>query len=152
MALMRRDPMGEIDNMFHRLNRMLNPSWPVMRWGADEKETMTFPDWAPAVDISETESSYHIRADLPDVQKNDVKVTLEDGTLTLQGERRHSEEKTGERYHRMERSYGSFLRSFSLPQAIDENKVDARFNNGILEIDVPKTHKAEHKGREVQIQ
>lgn len=152
MALMRRDPMSEIDNMFHRLNRMFSPSWPIVRWGMDEKETLTFPDWAPAVDISETDQAYHIRADLPDVKKEDVKLTLEDGTLTLRGERRHIEEKKGERYHRMERSYGTFVRSFSLPQAIDENKVDAKFENGILEIEVPKTQKPEHKGREVQIQ
>lgn len=152
MALIRRDPMSEFDHMFQRINRMFGPMWPLTRLGSEERETLAFPDWSPAVDISETDDAYYIRADLPDVKKQDVRVTLEDGTLTLRGERKQEEERKGERYHRVERSYGSFLRSFSLPDAVDEAKVDAKFNDGILAIHVPKTHKAEPRGREVSIQ
>ncbi len=92
---------------------------------AQGKEVMTVADWAPTVDISETEAEYAIKAELPEVKKEDVKVTVEDGVLTLQGERKQEKEEKGKKYHRIERSYGRFVRSFTLPDSVDESKVKA---------------------------
>ena len=84
---------------------------------------MIVADWTPSVDISETEQECQIKAEIPDVKKEDVKVTVEDGVLTIQGERKHEKEEKGKKYHRIERSYGSFVRTFSLPDVIEEEKV-----------------------------
>lgn len=149
MALMRWEPYRDMEMMMSRLNRLFGPMWPQGR--GEERESLAFPDWSPAVDISETNDSFHIKADLPEVKKEDVKISLEDHTLTIRGERKHMEEKKGERFHRVERSYGTFMRSFTLPEAVDEQKIQAKFDNGILDIHVPKTQKAEVKGREIQI-
>ena len=120
-ALMRWDPFRELEEVSDRLNRMF--ARPATR--TNGKETMTVADWAPTVDISETDGEYQITAEIPDVKKEDVKVTVEDGVLTIQGERKQEKEEKGKRYHRIERSYGSFVRSFSLPDMIDEEKVKA---------------------------
>jgi HSP20 family protein len=92
---------------------------------------MIVADWAPSVDISETDGAYQIKAEIPDVKKEDVKVTLEDGVLTIQGERKQEKEERGKKYHRVERSYGSFVRSFTLPDLVDEEKVKAEFKDGV---------------------
>jgi len=85
------------------------------------------------------------------VKKEDVKVTLEDGVLTIQGERRHEKEEKGKKYHRMERSYGSFVRTFSLPDVIDDDKVKAEFKDGVLNLYLPKSEKAKPKAIEVKV-
>jgi HSP20 family protein len=115
------------------------------------KETMIVADWAPSVDISETESEYQIKAEIPDVKKEDVKVTLEDGVLTIQGERKHEKEEKGKKYHRIERSYGSFVRTFSLPDVIDDDKVKAEFKDGVLNLHLPKSEKAKPKAIDVKV-
>jgi len=115
------------------------------------KETMIVADWAPSVDISETEGEYQIKAEIPDVKKEDVKVTLEDGVLTIQGERKHEKEEKGKRFHRIERSYGNFVRTFSLPDVIDEEKVKADFKDGVLNLHLPKSEKAKPKAIEVKV-
>jgi len=115
------------------------------------KETMIVADWTPSVDISETEGEYQIKAEIPDVKKEDVKVTLEDGVLTIQGERKHEKEEKGKKYHRIERSYGSFVRTFSLPDVIDDDKVKAEFKDGILNLHLPKSEKAKPKAIEVKV-
>jgi HSP20 family protein len=115
------------------------------------KETMIVADWTPSVDISETDGEYQIKAEIPDVKKEDVKVTLEDGVLTIQGERKHEKEEKGKKYHRIERSYGSFVRTFSLPDVIDEDKVKAEFKEGVLNLSLPKSEKAKPKAIEVKI-
>jgi HSP20 family protein len=112
---------------------------------------MTVADWTPTVDISETDGEYQIRAEIPDVKKEDVKVTVEDGVLTIQGERKQEKEEKGKRYHRIERSYGSFVRSFSLPDVIDEEKVKAEFKDGVLSLHLPKSEKAKPKAIEVKV-
>jgi HSP20 family protein len=112
---------------------------------------MVVADWAPSVDVSETEGEYQIKAEIPDVKKEDVKVTLEDGVLTIQGERKQEKEVKGKRYHRVERSYGRFVRSFTLPDVIDEEKVKAEFKDGILNLALPKSEKAKPKAIEVTV-
>jgi HSP20 family protein len=118
---------------------------------ANGKETMIVADWVPAVDVSETDGEYQIKAEIPDVKKEDVKVTLEDGVLTIQGERKQEKEDKGKKYHRVERTYGSFVRSFTLPDLVDEEKVKAEFKDGILKLQLPKSEKARPKAIEVKV-
>jgi HSP20 family protein len=144
---MRWDPFRELEEMSDRLNRMF--ARPAAR--TNGKETMIVADWTPTVDISETDGEYQIKAEIPDVKKEDVKVTLEDGVLTIQGERKQEKEEKGKKYHRIERSYGSFVRSFSLPDVIDEEKVKAEFKDGVLSLHLPKSEKAKPKAIEVKV-
>lgn len=147
MTLVRWDPFRELEEVSDRLNRMF--ARPAHR--TNGKETMIVADWAPSVDISETEGEYQIKAEIPDVKKEDVKVTLEDGVLTIQGERKHEKEEKGKKFHRIERSYGSFVRTFSLPDVIDEEKVKAEFKDGVLNLHLPKSEKAKPKAIEVKV-
>jgi len=146
-ALMRWDPFRELEEMSDRLNRMF--ARPATR--TNGKETIVVADWTPTVDISETDGEYQIKAEIPDVKKEDVKVTLEDGVLTIQGERKQEKEEKGKKYHRVERTYGSFVRSFSLPDLIDEEKVKAEFKDGVLNLHLPKSEKAKPKAIEVKV-
>ena len=148
MSLVRWDPFRELEEVSDRLNRMF--ARPATR-AANGKETMIVADWTPSVDISETEGEYQIKAEIPDVKKEDVKVTLEDGVLTIQGERKHEKEEKGKKYHRIERSYGSFVRTFSLPDVIDEDKVKAEFKDGVLNLHLPKSEKAKPKAIDVKV-
>ena len=148
MTLVRWDPFRELEDVSDRLNQMFNRSAPARTNG---KETMIVADWAPSVDVSETEGEYQIKAEIPDVKKEDEKVTLEDGVLTIQGERKQEKEVKGKRYHRVERSYGRFARSFTLPDVIDEEKVKAEFKDGILNLALPKSEKAKPKAIEVTV-
>ncbi|MBI5316194.1 MAG: Hsp20/alpha crystallin family protein [Nitrospirae bacterium] len=148
MTLVRWDPFRELEDVSDRLNQMFHRSTPARTNG---KETMVVADWVPSVDVSETEGEYQIKAEIPDVKKEDVKVTLEDGVLTIQGERKQEKEVKGKRYHRVERSYGRFVRSFTLPDVIDEEKVKAEFKDGILNLALPKSEKAKPKAIEVTV-
>jgi HSP20 family protein len=107
------------------------------------------PDWSPAVDITEDERSYTFKAELPGVKKEEVQVTLEDGVLTLAGERKFDCEEKGVTYHRIERAYGAFARSFTLPDDIDGDRVTASQQDGVLTVTVAKTASA--KPRKVQV-
>jgi HSP20 family protein len=148
MTLVRWDPFRELEDMSYRLNRMF--SRPVQPQ-ANGKETMIVADWVPSVDVSETDGEYQIKAEIPDVKKEDVKVTLEDGVLTIQGERKQEKEDKGKKYHRVERTHGSFVRSFTLPDLVDEEKVKAEFKDGILKLQLPKSEKARPKAIEVRV-
>lgn len=147
-ALVRWDPFRELEEMSERLNRMFGRA-ALLR--DDGKERLTVADWVPAVDIAETDTEYQIKAELPEVKKEDVKVTVENGVLTIQGERRQEKEEKGKRYHRMERTYGSFIRSFTLPEHVDETRVRAEYKDGVLHLHVPKSEKAKPKAIEVKV-
>ncbi len=97
------------------------------------------------------QKEYPIKAEIPDVKERMLKVTLEDGVLTIQGERKYEKEEKGKKYHRIERSYGSFVRTFSLPDVIDEEKVKAEFKDGVLNLHLPKSEKAKPKAIEVKV-
>jgi len=148
MTLVRWDPFRELEDMSDRLNRMF--SRPGLSQ-ANGKETMIVADWVPAVDVSETDGEFQIKAEIPDVKKEDVKVTLEDGVLTIQGQRKQEKEEKGTKYHRVERTYGSFVRSFTLPDLVDEEKVKAEFKDGVLNLQLPKSEKAKPKAIEVKV-
>ena len=150
MALVKWDPFRELEEMSDRLNRMIaRPS--ISTNGGQGKEVMTVADWTPTVDISETEAEYAIKAELPEVKKEDVKVTVEDGVLTIQGERKQEKEEKGRKYHRIERAYGRFVRSFTLPDTVDEGKVRAEYADGVLKLHLPKSEKAKPKQIDVKI-
>jgi HSP20 family protein len=108
-------------------------------------------DWAPSVDISETDSAYLIKGEIPGVKKEDVKVTIQDGMLTIQGERKQEKEEKGKKFHRVECSYGSFVRSFRVPEDADENKVKAEFKDGMINVTLPKSARAKTKAINVSV-
>jgi HSP20 family protein len=142
------DPFRELEDMTQRLNRIFGHSLVSKDKGT---EAMRTAEWAPAVDVSETDNEYTIKAEIPEVKKEDVKVTLQDGELTIQGERKQEKEEKGKRYHRIERSYGSFLRSFSLPVNVDESKAKAEFKDGVLTLTLPKSEQAKPKAIDVKV-
>ena len=148
MNLVRWNPLRELEEMSDQLNRFFSRQDTQRSNG---KEIMTVADWTPSVDISETEEEFHIKAELPEVKKEDVQVTLDNGVLTLQGERKEEREEKGRKVHRIERSYGRFVRSFALPDLVDTAKVKAEFKDGILHLYLPKSEKARPKAIEVKV-
>jgi len=145
MNLMRWEPFYAMENMFTRFPKLFG-QWPQ----AGKGEYFEF-DWSPTVDISETDREYLLRATLPAVKKEDVKVTYENGMLTLAGERRQEEEQKDEKFHRVETYYGNFARSFVLPDAIDADAITAEAKDGVLTVHVPKT-KVETKKLGIKVQ
>lgn len=107
--------------------------------------------WSPAVDIFETENELVLKADLPEIDPKNVTIQLENGTLTLKGERKFEDQKNGKGFHRIERAYGSFVRAFSLPDTVDGDKVKADFKNGVLTVTLPKKEVAKPKTINVEI-
>ena len=146
MALIRWEPLREIDDMFDRYTRAMG--WPSNRG----QELITTGDWSPRVDISETANEFVIKAEIPEVKKEDVKVSVDKGVLTIQGERKQEKEEKGKKFHRVERYYGSFVRSFTLPDNIDETKIKATFKDGMLNLQVPKSTEPKHKAIEVKVE
>lgn len=146
MALIKWEPLREIEDIFDRYSRAMG--MPILRSG----DLMTNGEWCPRVDISENDASFQVRAEIPGVHKEDVKVTLENGVLTLEGERRQEKEEKGLRFHRMERSYGNFIRSFTLPSEVDQAHLKAHFHDGLLEVEIPKTSEARSRCIQVPVE
>ena len=113
---------------------------------------MTFADWSPEVDISEDDHGYVLKADLPEMKKDDVRVTVEDGILSVSGERKTEKEDHKKKFHRIERSFGTFRRSFTLPEDADSTKVTAEFRDGVLKVHLPTTPVARSKATHVKLQ
>ncbi len=147
-GLVRWDPFRELEEMSSRMNRLFARR-PVGQDGGTE--ALTVADWTPTVDVTETEGEYVIKAELPEVKKEDVKVTLEDGLLTIQGERRYEKDEKTKKYHRIERSYGRFVRSFSVPESVDDGKVKAEYKDGVLSLTLPKAEKAKPRAIDVKV-
>lgn len=145
MQLTKWDPFREMEDMFDRYTKAL--SWP--RGGS--QEVLTTADWAPRVDIAETDKVFSIKAEIPEVKKEDVKVTVDNGVLTLRGERKQEKEEKNKKFHRVERFYGSFTRSFTLPDNVDEGKIEASFKDGMLTLTIPKTEESKPKAIDVKI-
>jgi len=114
-------------------------------------EDYTFSSWTPAVDIAEHDNEYLVKAELPGVNKDEVKLTLENNILTIRGEKKQEKETKKENYHRVERNYGSFQRSFTLPAAVKADKIDASYKDGILTVSLPKSEEAKPKQIEVKV-
>jgi HSP20 family protein len=119
--------------------------------GHGGKEALTVAQWSPLVDITEDEKEYLIKAELPDMKKEDVRLTVENEVLAISGERTFEKEEQGKKYHRIERAYGSFVRSFSLPEDADGGKVTAEFKDGMLHVHLPKSQKAKPKAIEIKV-
>ena len=149
-TLTRWDPFKEMDELQKRLTSLfgLTP-----QRGTNGKENMTVAQWLPLVDIVEDDKEYLIKAELPEVRREEVKVTVENGVLTISGERKfEKEEKDKEhRYHRIERAYGTFTRSFSVPDDADDGQVSADFKDGLLTVHLAKSEKARPKSIEVKV-
>jgi HSP20 family protein len=116
-----------------------------------EKEALTMAEWSPLVDITEDEKGYLIKAEVPDVKKENIKLTVQDDVLTISGERKSEKEEKGKKYHRVERTYGSFMRSFTLPEDADGSKVSAEYKDGMLNVHLPKSEMAKPKSIEVKV-
>jgi HSP20 family protein len=148
-AIERWDPLKELDQLQSRLSTLFGRS--ALRNHGDKDEAMTVAAWAPLVDIAEDDNEYLINVELPEVQKDNVKVTVNQGVLSIQGERTMEREENGKKYHRVERAYGSFSRSFTLPDYVDGNRIAAEFKEGVLRVHVPKSEQAKPKSIQVKI-
>jgi HSP20 family protein len=147
MNLVRWDPYRELEEMTNRLNRLFGRAATT----TTGNEMMVQTDWTPSVDISETDEEFQIKAEPPGVKQDDVNVTLENGILTLQGERKQEREEKDLKFHRSERFYGQFVRSFTLPDLVDDAKVKAEYKDGVLNLRLPKSEKAKLKAIEVKV-
>jgi len=152
MSLVRWDPFHELEDMSTRLNRLFGRSAALRPVGEAGRDFMTTFDWVPSVDVVETPEEFTIKAELPDVKKDDVHVNVDDRVLRIEGERKQEKEEKGKRFHRVERSYGSFLRTFALPENVDGSKIRAEFKDGILNIRLPKTPTTTTKAQQIKIE
>ena len=141
--------LKELEALRHGLGSLFSRA--PAQWPEGQEEPLAVAEWTPLVDISEDDQEYLIKAELPEVKKEDVKVTAEEGTLTIMGERRFEKEQKGKKYHRVERAYGSFGRSFSLPDDASPAKVSAEFKDGVLSVHLAKTEKAKPQQIEVKV-
>ena len=133
MAIVRWDPTREVDSLQSEVNRVFD-----VFFGNSGSQGTRARRWVPAMDLVETEDSLVLRADLPGLSEEDVAIEIKDGVLTLSGERKAEHEEKSEGFYRVERSFGSFARSLTLPQGIDAEQVAAEFDNGVLEVRIPK--------------
>jgi HSP20 family protein len=146
-ALTKWNPYRELEDLQNRLSSLFGRT-PFRGFG---EEAMTVSEWMPLVDIAEDEKEYLIKVELPEVKKEDVKVTVEGGVLTITGERKFEKEEKGKKYHRVERAYGSFMRSFTLPEGAAGDKVSAEFKDGVLKVHLAKSPEAKPKSINVKV-
>jgi HSP20 family protein len=138
--------------LFHnRPMRLLEDPFSTFQPFLPSEENLPFTAWTPLCDIFETEKELVLKVELPDMKKEDVHVTLENNVLTLRGERKFEEKVERENFHRIERNYGEFLRSFTLPTFVDGNKIFAEFKDGLLTVTLPKNTEAIPKQIEVKV-
>lgn len=126
------DPVREMEDLMRGMQRIF------ATLPARTDESMTIADWSPSVDIAENDKEYVVKAELPQVKKEDIKVGVEDGTLSITGERKVEKEETKLKFHRVERAYGRFQRTFSLPDETDADKITSEYKDGILTVHLPK--------------
>lgn len=142
------EPFREFEKLPQQMVRLFG--FPTIRpYGTEE--ALTVADFMPPVDIYEAEKEYVIKLDLPELSKEEVKVFVEDGVLTIQGERKKEKEEKGKKFLRVERSYGTFLRTFTVPPDADEARIDAEFKEGLLKVHLPKSEKAKPKTIDVKV-
>lgn len=147
MNLMRWEPFRETDDFFRNLSPPMFGRWPQL---LGENVGMKI-EWSPVVDIKETEDEYLVKAELPGLKREDVKVSLDEGVLTIEGERRQEKEEKNERIHRVERFYGTFCRSFTLPEYTDASAIRAESKDGVLSVHVPKLKVEKRKALEITV-
>ena len=147
MNIVKWNPFRELEDIQTRLNRVFNEA-PLRR---TDDDGLFFANWAPPVDIQETDKEYLIKAELPEVKKENVKVEMLDGVLTIEGERSQEKEEKGKKFHKVERAYGKFVRRFALPTEVEATRVQAEFKDGMLNVHLPKSAGAKPKSVEVKV-
>ena len=143
MTVVRWKPWQEVNSLQREMNRMFDSFF------QDADESAPMSTWYPSVDIKETPDMIDVYAELPGLTKNDIKISIRDNVLSLSGEKQRKEAEDDANYHRMERIYGTFTRSFTLPAKVQVDKVNAAFNDGVLHLTLPKAE--EEKPRQIQI-
>src|SRR5881397_1678621 len=141
--------LREMEEAQNRVNRFLG-GFPN-RLGSGETHSLAVADWSPEINISQDDHEYLLKADLPEMKKDDVRVTVEDGILCVSGERKGEKENQKRKFHRIERSFGNFRRSFTLPEDADSTKVTAEFRDGVLKVHLPTTAIARSKAIAVKV-
>ena len=144
MNVVRFDPFQQVNRLQERVNRLFSDAF-----YQPQEETDFYGVWSPVVDIYETENDLVLKAEMPGLKPENVDIRIENNTLTLKGERKFEEVVKKENYHRMERSYGTFIRSFTLPRTVEQEKVCAEFKEGVLTVSLPK--KEETKPKQISI-
>lgn len=145
-------PFSLLRQMTSELDRMFDEPWSMLRWPSVELASPDAPIWAPKVDVVTKDNTLITRVDLPGMKKEDVLVEVEDGVLTLSGERKKEVKEEKDNVYREEREYGSFCRSVPLPKGVKADDVKATFNNGVLEVSVPLPPAAASNGRKIPVQ
>jgi len=145
MAIVRWEPFRDLVGYQDRLHRLFEDSLRGVARGPAEDDWALGGSWAPAVDIFEHEGNLVLKAELPGIEAKDVDIRLENNVLTLRGERHFDNEVKRESYHRVERSYGTFSRSFTLPSVVDQEKIKAEYKDGVLRVTLPKKDEAKPK-------
>ena len=144
MKMLSWSPFRDVDDVFGRYRRLISEM-------AGEGEGIDV-DWRPVADITETKKEYLIKAELPEVDREDVNVSVEDGRITISGERKMEKEEEDETHHRIESFYGTFSRTFALPDDVDEGKISAESRNGMLKVHLPKTKETKSKKTQITVQ
>ncbi|MCC7410127.1 MAG: Hsp20/alpha crystallin family protein [Gammaproteobacteria bacterium] len=146
MNLQTYDPLRDLRNLREEVNRVFGRT--VSGWPEDNSSVATSV-WSPAVDLKEEKDSFVLKADLPGVNPKDIEVTMENGVLTIRGERHFESEQDRSGYRRVERTYGSFYRRFALPDSVDAERIEAHTDNGVLHVTIPKAERA--KPRQIAV-
>ena len=149
MNLVRFDPFRDIRVLHGRFDRLVSDAFTRPTNAGDDRPLRA--GWSPSVDVHENENQIMLRAELPGLAEEDVELTVDKGRLTIQGEKRLEKEDTDGDYRSIESHYGSFYRSFPLPDSVDQDKIEARFDNGVLSVVLPKTEEAQPKRIEVKV-
>jgi len=147
--LTRWSPWKELEEMEKRLSTLFGRA--PMSGGGEKKEAISVTEWSPLVDITEDDKEYVVKAEIPEMKKEDIKINVHDDVLTVSGERRYEKDEKGKKFHRVERAYGSFMRSFALPEDADGSKISAEYKDGMLKVHLPKSEQAQKKAIEVKI-
>jgi HSP20 family protein len=140
-------PFSELDDLGERMKRLFPARWA----GDGGRELLALADWVPSCNVMEDAKEFRIRVELPDVRKEDVHVSMQDGTLTIEGERKEEKEEKGIKFYRRELSYGKFVRRFTMPEEVDESKVQAIFENGMLMVTVAKAKVLQPRAKEIPV-
>jgi HSP20 family protein len=147
MSMVRFDPFRDLAVLQDRMNRLFNDAYQPRQ----SDDLMNRGTWSPAVDIYEVDGALVLKAELPDMRREDIDVSVENNTLTIRGERKLDHEIKQESFHRIERAYGSFARSFSLPNTVDPSKIGAEYKNGVLSVKLPVREEAKPRTINIEV-
>ncbi len=150
MALVKWDPFKELENIHKRISKILEEPFFALRPKYDEESLME-TKWTPAVDVYEDKDNIIINAEIPGVKKEDIKIELTGNQLTISGERKLEKEEKKKNYHRIERFYGNFMRTFTIPDTVQKDKISASYKDGILKVVLPKAEEAKPKEIKIEV-